>query len=440
MELKEVIAHGAELVNELSAAVDQGRMGLKEVEERILEFVNRIGDLMVQEVVESISEPFSENRVWVAEQEAVFDGKRSLRFRNRFGGITVRPRRCYKYLHREGGYYPLDERLGMDRCRGFSPLLTFLQVLCGASRPFEESGQLLSKALGFGMSATAVQSNTEGAGEQLEDDPYVGIESKWRTQGCEELIVQMDSTTSPQIQVMEGVRGRESLKAPTEYKMCHLGSIQRRRGGVVEHEWTVGRYGTLEAFGVHLGRTGLALGVEKARRLVFLSDGLTANWQICLDHFPGAVQILDFYHASEHLGEFCRLYRKADKGPARYAGWVPMLLDGEVLQVVAEMKKDLPELSSKDEGWKHINYFSNNAHRMSYDEYRAANLPIGSGKVEGSCKYVVGKRFKGSGMRWKKADNTQVLRARLAKINGYLEPHYRPKPQNYTFSCPRRAA
>ena len=136
-------------------------------------------------------------------------------------------------------------------------MLTFLQVLCGASRPFEESAGLLSQALGFSISSTAVQSNTEAAGEQLENEAYRVIDPRWRAQGCEELIVQMDSTTSPEIQVKEGVAGRESLKAPTEYQMCHVGVMQRRQGGVVQQEWTVGRCGTLEAFGMHLGRTGL---------------------------------------------------------------------------------------------------------------------------------------------------------------------------------------
>ena len=104
------------------------------------------------------------------------------------------------------------------------------------------------------------------------------------------------------------------------------------------------------------------------------------------------------------------------------------------------MKGDVDELSSKNDGWEHINYFSNNADRMNYHRYREENLPIGSGKVEGSCKFVVGKRFKGSGMRWKKADNEKVLRARMAKINGYLESHYQPAPQDYIFSCPQKAA
>jgi len=439
MKIEEMVLRAADIVNELSEAIENRQIGLKEVEERILEYVNRIGDLMVQEVLEGVGEPFSENRVWVDGEEAVFDQVRPLRFRNRFGGLSVRSRRCYKYLHRKGGYYPLDERLGLEKCGGFSPFMTFLLVLFGSSRPFEESAQLLSKVLGFRLSSTAVQWNTENAGAQLSDEAYKRIERKWRTEKCEQLIVETDSTTSPQISVIEGVSGRESLKAPTEWKMCHVGTLQRRKAGRIK-EWTVGRYGTLDAFGLHLGRSALAMGLERAERLIFLSDGLRANWQICFDYFPGALQILDFYHASEHLGGFCALYKNVEKGQRRYGSWYEMLLEGEALQVIAEMKAAIAELSSSDEGWKHVNYFVNNVDRMKYDEYLAAGLPIGSGKVEGSCKFVIGKRFKGNGMRWKKADNVKVLRARLAKLNGYLEPHYRASPRPYYFVNPNEEA
>ncbi len=192
MKLQEFVVQSSELVNELSEAIENQQIGLKEVEERILVFVNKIGDLMVQKVVEKVGDPLTENRVWVEEQEAVFDQVRNMRFRNRFGWVTERTRRCYKYLHRTGGYYPLDELLGVEKCRGFSPFLTFLQVLFGATRPFEESGELLSKALGFSISSTAVQSNTEHAGNQLDDNPYRANDESWRAKECEELIVQMD--------------------------------------------------------------------------------------------------------------------------------------------------------------------------------------------------------------------------------------------------------
>ncbi len=440
MKIKELVLQGSEIVNELARAIEEHGIGLKEVEERILEYVNKIGGLMVQEVVDRVSEPLFENRVYVEGQEAVYDGGRNLRFRNRFGGQTVRRRSCYKFLHKRGGYYPLDEKLGMDKCGGFSPLMTFLQVLFGASRPFEESSVLISKALGFGVSSTAVQWNTENAGEQLDDNPYHVIDKEQRNRSCDEMIVQMDSTSSPQIHQEEGITGRESLKQPTEYKMCHVGTIQKLTGGELTDEWSVARYGTLESFGLHLGRSALVMGLERAKKIIFLSDGLRANWQICFDHFPAAIQILDFYHASEHLGDFCKLFNTPEKGQECYKRWYQMLLDGEVLQVMAEMKIAVDQLSSPKEGWGDYGYFQNNVERMKYQEYRDDGLPIGIRKVEGGCNSIVGKRFKGSGMRWKKQDNQKVLRARMAKINRYLETHYQPTPRSYTLLPEEKAA
>jgi hypothetical protein len=93
MEVQEFVAQSSEVVNELSRAIENRQIGLKEMEERILQYTNRIGDLMVQEVLEGIKEPFTENRVWVEGEEAVFDQVRTLRFRNRFGGATERKKR-----------------------------------------------------------------------------------------------------------------------------------------------------------------------------------------------------------------------------------------------------------------------------------------------------------------------------------------------------------
>lgn len=140
--------------------------------------------------------------------------------------------------------------MGVEKCGKFSPFLTFLQVLFGSTRPFEESAELLSKALVFPISATALQWNTEHAGGQLFDDPYKVIEVRWRMKACEELIMQMDSTTSPQILPMEVVTGRESLKAPTERKMCHVGTVQRLQAGKMQKKWTVARYGSMKHFTV----------------------------------------------------------------------------------------------------------------------------------------------------------------------------------------------
>jgi hypothetical protein len=168
-----------------------------------------------------------ENRVEVNGEVAVFSGVRNLRFRNRFGGQTVRARRCYKYLKKGGGYYPLDEKLGLDVCGGFSPLLTYLQVLFGASEPFERSEELLSESIGFKVCATAIQRNTELTGGRMEEDPYKVIPAEKQQEECELMLVEVDGTTSPQISEVQGVRGRESLKGETEWKECNVVVIEK---------------------------------------------------------------------------------------------------------------------------------------------------------------------------------------------------------------------
>lgn len=435
MMIREWLLKSNEIVKQLGEGINGSEITLKEAEEKILEHINRLGQIMVDEVVDQLREPVFENRVVVDGEVAVFSGVRNLRFRNRFGGQTVRARRCYKYVNRGGGYYPLDEKLGLDVCGGFSPLLTYLQVLFGASEPFERSEELLSASIGFKVCATAIQGNTELTGGRMEEDPYKVIPAEKQAEECELMLVEVDGTTSPQISEVQGVRGRESLKGQTEWKECNVVVIEKYAGGERTDRWIGARYGPQKEFEEYVRRAGLRMGQLRAEEVVFIADGLAMNWEIQKTNFPGAVTILDFYHASEHLGKFCRLFKEEKKGEKSYSAWYTMLLDGEALEVIAELKGEVEELTDTAEGWKHINYFIKNIDRMNYDEYKKAGLPIGSGLVEGNCKFVIGKRFKGSGMRWKRADNIKVLRTRLAKLNGTLPDYFRPQPQQWTLPC-----
>jgi hypothetical protein len=432
MDIREWLLRSEEIVKQLGEEINRSKISLKEAEEKILEHINRLGQIMVDEVVEELREPVFENRVEVAGEVAVFSGVRNLRFINRFGGQTVKARRCYKYLKKGGGYYPLDEKLGLDVCGGFSPLLTYLQVLFGASEPFERSEELLSESIGFKVCATAIQRNTEITGARMEEDPYKVIAREKQQEECEMMLVEVDGTTSPQISEVQGVRGRESLKAKTEWKECNVVVIEKYTKAERTDRWIGARYGPQKEFEEYVRRAGLRMGQLGAEQVVFIADGLAFNWEIQKTNFPGAVTILDFYHASEHLGKFCKLFKDETEGKSSYDNWYTMLLNGEVLEVIAEMKEEVQELTDTAAGWKHINYFKKNIDRMNYDEYKEAGLPIGSGLVEGNCKFVVGKRFKGSGMRWKRADNIKVLQTRLAKLNGNLPDYFRPQPQQWT--------
>ena len=425
MNTEELIAVAEGLVKELQGRMNSGRMGLQDAEAKILEMVNWIGDAMVQEVVAGLEEPTCANQITVGGEVAVFERVRNLRFINRFGEEVVHARRCYRYRDRSGGVAPLDVKLGIDGCFGFSPLLTFLICMLGADESYARAAQKLEAVLGFKVCSTAVQRTTEKTGERIPDDPTALIGEQRQRQPCSLMVVEVDGTTSPQITEQEGVTGRAGLRAPTCYKECNLVVIEKHGGDKVVDRWTGARYGPRHEFAAYAEQAGLRMGFLEAPQTVFLADGAHHNWELQQTHFPGAIPILDYYHAAQHLAAFCNLL-PATLCTSHRERWSTMMYEGEVLQMIHEMKRALGKVTDTDQAWKQINYFTNNQERMDYPRYREAGWPIGSGLVEGQCKFVVGRRFKGNGMRWQPHDNRCVLRTRLALLNGDLKRYFSP--------------
>ncbi len=433
METNDILARSPILVKELAEGLNRGTCTFEQIERTILRYLNELGQALEQEILTGVQEPTGENAVRVGgERTALYSGRRNLRFRNRFGGTVVLPRRCYKYRDGKGGWVPLDEKLGLDRCLGYSPLMSYLLGSFGGGEAFARAAQMLSEALGFPVSPTAVQHNTEALGERIPDNPHQMISAQRGQQPCELMVVEVDGTISPQILEKQGVTGRESLKAPTDWKECNVVVIQKIQAGKEVERWTGARYGPHQEFETYASRAALAMGQHFSSKLVFLADGAHTNWELQKTNFPGAVGILDFYHASEHLGAFCALLKDQRSAEAVHRRWAHMLLDGQALQVVQEMRRRADTVADRDSAIREINYFKNNLSRMDYDAYKAAGFPIGSGLVEGSCKFVVAKRFKGSGMRWKRKDNIRVLRVRVEKLNGNLHRYFQPQPQKWT--------
>ncbi len=304
MTIKELLLSSAELVNTLVEGISSSEMSLKKAEERILGFVNKVGQVMTDDVVQKIKEPTVENTLFVEGEVAKYHEMRSLRFINRFGGETVRLRRCYRYEKKGGGYYPLDEKLGLDLCGGeFSPLLSYLQTSYGSSDAFEESSNKLSEVLGFHVSATAVQNNTENVGSEMSDSPYDLISDARRNEGCDLMLVEIDGTMTPQIPAVEGISGRESLKLKTEYKECNVVVIEKYRSAELFDRWIGAIYGVRKGFEEYVRRAALQMGQMKAEEVLFGGDGTGTNWDIQRTNFPGAITFLDFYHAGEHLSD-----------------------------------------------------------------------------------------------------------------------------------------
>ena len=231
-----------------------------------------------------------------------------------------------------------------------------------------------------------MQRTTEKTGERIPEDPAELIDAA-QGQPCPLMVVEVDGTTSPQISPQPGVTGRDSLRAPTCWKECNLVVIEKRDGEKVIDRWTGARYGPRKDFEPYAAQAGMQMGFMGAEQTLFIADGARHNWELAATHFPGAVQILDYYHAAEHLAEFCHLLPASDRD-SQLRKWTTLLYHGEALQLIVELQAAVWKLSDTDAGCKHITYFRNNQARMDYGRYRAADWPIGSGSVEGQSSWA----------------------------------------------------
>jgi hypothetical protein len=148
-------------------------------------------------------------------------------------------------------------------------------------------------------------------------------------------------------------------------------------------------------------------------RIVKVADGAPDNWSYLGETLPFGEEVLDFYHAAEHLS--AALGAAYGEGTPKYQ---------ERFTTLREVLRDAPEGVDTVIGMlcrlrtryprrqaihKTLAYFREHRHRMRYSVLRAQNLPIGSGVVEAACKTLVSQRLKRAGMRWRTAGGQAIL-------------------------------
>jgi len=165
--------------------------------------------------------------------------------------------------------------------------------------------------------------------------------------------------------------------------------------------------------------------------LVFLGDGAEWIWRRVKDlRNPSSIEILDFYHAAEHLSDTCKaLY--GEQTPAyreHFPRWTKLLFRGKAAVVIQE----LAEILNRTQGEAarkalrlQISYLKRNLRRMDYPRYRRMRLPIGSGTVESACKNVIGGRMKLGGMTWSPSGADGMLQIRSSQESGRFESDFR---------------
>ena len=147
---------------------------------------------------------------------------------------------------------------------------------------------------------------------------------------------------------------------------------------------------------------GIRRGARHVRQLTILGDGAAWIWGIASSKFPEATQIVDLFHAREHLHDLARLleFMLGDRKDDWLAARLEDLDYGDIHGICAAARAYPLTGVKKDELDTALGYFETNAPRMRYKWFRSRGLFVGSGAVEAGCKSVIGQRLKLSGMHW----------------------------------------
>jgi len=180
----------------------------------------------------------------------------------------------------------------------------------------------------------------------------------------------------------------------------------------------VGTMGDCRESGELLRAEAIRRGLALAQIIIFLGDGAAWIWENARLYFPTAIQILDFYHAVEHLGVLVKaLYGDGDFSAAQQKVWASELKRSDAVGIIAQAQRLLensPDLDQEkqDIARREIAYFTTHAERTRYGYFRKQGYFIGSGVIEAGCKSVIGQRLKQSGMFWSGSGAENILSLR----------------------------
>jgi hypothetical protein len=331
------------------------------------------------------------------------------------GWITVR-RAYYVCAHCRRGHCPLDAALGVAR-DGLSPGVRRLACHVGALLPFAEAAATLVATARVHLSAGTVRGVTEGVGARREQAVAAEIAAAW-AHG----VPPAASAAPDRLYVaMDGVRILDTAGAGREVKVGVVLPVRRTTRG--EHREAASYAAGLEpaaAFGQRLVWEAHRRGLEGAALVAVLGDGAAWIWQLAAEHFPHALQIVDWFHASERVWELGRAL--FGEGTEATTAWVEAQLGRLAQGEAATLATEWQGLPARGETAAirdaQVTYFTNQAPRMAYDRYRAAGWDIGSGMVESACKHLIAAREKGPGMRWSEAGAQTVAAVRVLLFNG----------------------
>ena len=364
-------------------------------------------------------------------------GRESLQVDGIFGSFPLQ-RDYYYHEGKAQGHSPADAALGLEG--GKTPALARLVCLEGADETsYQKAENHLKETGGIQISARQIQRLVQPVGEAAQT--WQEREAQKPQPGSKAVPIMYASGDASGVPMrpeeLEGRAGKQP-DGSAKTRMAYLGCVftqhktDEKGHPVRDYDSTtyVSTFGPIEEFGPLLRQDAIRRGLALALQVVLLIDGaagLANMGRLC---FPGAIQIVDFYHALEHAGQVLVALLGSKEHPdykPRLGRWARQLLKDQVEKLITQTRKECAGKSQAEAVEKQLGYFVNNVARMQYGTFRRQGFFIGSGVVEAGCKTLIGSRCKQSGMFWGKPGAQNILALRCIHASHRLDEFWKER-------------
>jgi hypothetical protein len=419
-----------------------GRLDLEAIEMTVRSVMHQAGAAALTELLQ-FPAPAGDHRTVACPcgQQAHYRERRLKPVLTAVGLVEVlRP--YYLCAHCGVGQLPADVELDIENTE-FSPGVRRMQAIVGQEAPFDQGREQMKVLAGLEVTTKSVERTAEAIGADIAQREQAEIHKARQLElpvvvgePLRILYVQMDGTGVPVVKKETVGRQGKNEGQPAHTREVKLGCVFTqttwdKKGYAIRDPDSTTYTGAIESaeeFGRRIYAEAWGRGWSRALQKVVMGDGAEWIWNLVALHFPGAMQIVDLYHARQHLWEVARRLFPNKEGKQKV--WMKIhqkrLLDrGKIEKLVGalrSMESDNPEVAEKIR--TEADYFERNAERMRYPKFRRQHLFVGSGVIEAACKTVVASRLKRSGMFWTVRGANAILALRCCHLNGQLEDYW----------------
>lgn len=286
------------------------------------------------------------------------------------------------------------------------------ELMCymGQHLVFETASEVIQTISGVELNAKQIERICHKYGQWIEEEDLQLMEKSGKQSYSKEESETVHYASVDGSMYLTREQDWKEIKLGRIFKASDIVELNEKRNEIVQSTY-VGHLGNHNDF-----LPKIEYHLDGLKNIVFIADGAKWIWNWVEDSYPNSIQILDFFHAKEHLCNFAKEYYSDEKVREHWIDRQSKCLKEKDVGIFIKNIEDLPiSIKPNVEEKKHVllEYYRNHKNRMQYKKFLAQGFLIGSGAMEAAHKNVLQHRLKLSGQRWTMSGLQQMTQLRV---------------------------